>query len=89
MKPTNKLRLLAVLAVAIACSPAAVLAQTSAASSPVTTTSSTTMAADREEHHDYGWVGLLGLLGLAGLMPKKRDVHTHDTTTAGRSDVRR
>lgn len=28
---------------------------------------------NRDDHHNWGWIGLLGLLGLAGLVPKKRD----------------
>ena len=43
---------------------------------------------DREEHHDYGWIGLLGLLGLAGLMRKAPVAHTHDTVVT-RTDDRR
>lgn len=46
-------------------------ATTSAGSSTGTGTGTTTTAApvttDREEHHDWGWIGLLGLAGLAGL----------------------
>ncbi len=42
---------------------------------------------DRDQDHDYGWIGLLGLAGLGGLMRKKHD-DRHDTT-GGRTDVRR
>ncbi len=79
MKPNNKLRLLAVLCVALAFSPMAVSAQTT----PATTTTTTDDRVVRDDKPDYGWIGLLGLLGLGGLMRKKDD-HRHDTT-----DVRR
>ncbi len=42
---------------------------------------------DRDQDHDYGWIGLLGLAGLGGLVRKKHD-DRHDTT-GGRTDVRR
>lgn len=44
----------------------------------------------REEHHNYGWVGLLGLLGLAPFFMRKRtDDYRAATTTTERTDVRR
>ncbi|MDB5644417.1 WGxxGxxG family protein [Methylobacterium sp.] len=41
---------------------------------------------DRDEHHDYGWIGLLGLAGLAGLMRRNHRVvpgTTHNVTGTG------
>lgn len=29
-----------------------------------------TVRSDRDNHTDWGWIGLLGLIGLAGLLPK-------------------
>lgn len=87
MKPTNRLSLLAIFCVGMAFAPMVVTAQTT--TTPATTTS-TTMRDDnpREEHHDYGWIGLLGLLGLAPLLMGKRTDYRAANTTTGRTDGR-
>jgi hypothetical protein len=39
----------------------------------------------RDENHDWGWVGLLGLAGLAGLKRRDREeTHTHRTASSVR-----
>ena len=87
MKPTNQLRLLAIFCAGMALSPMVLTAQTTA--TPVTTTS-TTMTDDnpREEHHNYGWIGLLGLLGLAPLLMGKRTDYRGAPTTTDRTGGR-
>lgn len=90
MKTNTKLRALATVCAALALSPLAALAQTSPATSPEMTPSDTAMMSDRgdrQEHHNYGWIGLAGLLGLAGLMGRKHDDRLHNGT-AGRTDRR-
>ncbi|MBA3881886.1 MAG: hypothetical protein H0X73_04015 [Chthoniobacterales bacterium] len=83
----NKLRVLAALCVAIVVSPVLALAQSSPGGTtpPMTTTADD--RGDRDQDHDYGWIGLLGLAGLGGLLRKRHD-DRHDTT-GGRTDVRR
>ncbi len=83
MKP-KKLYLLSAACAVATLSPLVVTAQTS----PAATVRDTTTTVDRDNDHDYGWIGLAGLLGLAGLMPKKKDDRRYDTT-AGRTDVQR
>ncbi len=56
--------------------------------SPAPTVRDITTTVDRDDDHDYGWIGLLGLIGLAGLMGKKKDDRRYETTT-GRTDVNR
>jgi MYXO-CTERM domain-containing protein len=41
----------------------------------------TTTVEQRDDHHDYGWIGLLGLIGLAGLLGRRRDVHVAERTS--------
>ena len=92
-KQKKKLCAYAAIAATLTLSPLAVFGQTSPATSPATdtaTTSQTTTTDDRgvrNEHHNYGWIGLLGLLGLTGLM-KKRDNHNRVDYTE-RTDDRR
>ncbi len=63
MKTNNTPRAVAALCIAFALSPIAMSAQTFPGTTPVTTTTSDTTynRGEREEHHDYGWIGLLGL----------------------------
>lgn len=86
MKPTNHLRLLAVFCAGMALSPMVLTAQTTA--TPAITSATATDDNPREEHHDYGWVGLLGLLGLAPLLMGKRTDYRAATTTTERTDGR-
>lgn len=53
-------------------------------------TADTVVTNPPEEHHDYGWLGLIGLLGLAGLR-KRPDVvdDRHITTYAPTETTRR
>jgi MYXO-CTERM domain-containing protein len=74
----KKLCASAAIAAALTLSPLGAVGQTAPATSPATdtaTTSQTTATDDRpyrDEHHNYGWIGLLGLLGLTGLL-RRRD----------------
>jgi hypothetical protein len=87
----KKLCAYAAIAAALTLSPLAAFGQAYPATSPdAATTSETTTTDDRgarNEHHNYGWIGLLGLLGLTGLM-RKRDNHDR-VDYATRSDDRR
>ena len=84
----------AAIAAALTLSPLAAFGQASPATSPAAATTSQTTTTDdrgvRNEHHNYGWIGLLGLLGLTGLM-RKRDGHNRvdyvDRTNDRRSTV--
>ncbi len=87
MKPTNHLRLLAVFCAGMALAPMVLTAQTTA--TPATTTSATVVDDNpREEHHNYGWVGLLGLLGLAPFFMRKRTDDYRAATTTDRTGGR-
>jgi LPXTG-motif cell wall-anchored protein len=54
----------------IALAPLAASAQTT------TPSSGTTTVEQRDDNHNYGWIGLLGLIGLAGLLRKRHTVQT-------------
>lgn len=43
---------------------------------------------DRDNHHDWGWIGLLGLIGLAGLLPKNRKDDYDRSDTGNRTSNR-
>lgn len=43
---------------------------------------------EREDHTDWGWIGLLGLLGLTGLMQKKRTIDNDRIDTSNRNPPR-
>ncbi len=58
--------------------PLALSAQTATASPTAT------VVEQREEHHNYGWIGLLGLLGLAGLLRRKPNINVAERTTGTR-----
>ncbi len=72
----NRLFLMAAVCVGTAIAPLAANAQTT----PADRTTTVRTTDDRDNDHDYGWIGLLGLLGLAGLMRKKQDNDRRDTT---------
>jgi hypothetical protein len=78
MNKSIKLHVYAAVAAGLALSPIAAHAQTSPTGNArgITTTSDATgtdVRGDRNDRHNYGWIGLAGLLGLAGLMGRKRD----------------
>jgi hypothetical protein len=77
MKTTQRLCTLATVCAGIILAPLAATAQTSPGGDRTTTA----RADDRDNDHDYGWIGLAGLLGLAGLMRKKHDHDRVDVTT--------
>ncbi len=54
------------------------------AQQPQDQNSATSQRMDREQNHDYGWVGLIGLAGLAGLVRRNRK----DTQISGRNASR-
>jgi hypothetical protein len=43
---------------------------------------------DRDDHRDWGWLGLLGLGGLLGLMPRKRVPVVHESRDVPGRDPR-
>ena len=84
------LRLRLVLACCMALGLSTIAAFGQAATSPPSTTDQTTAGQtangeDRDNHSNWGWIGLAGLLGLAGLM-KRRDAT--DYNRVGRADSR-
>lgn len=82
MNKSIKLHVYAAVAAGLALCPIAAHAQTSPAAATRSDTAAADARGDRDEHHDYGWIGLAGLLGLIGLIRKNRHNH-YDTTSTG------
>ena len=93
MNKLIKLHVYAAVAAGLALSPIAAHAQTSPAvnARETTTTSDATgtdARGDRNNHTDYGWIGLAGLLGLLGLMRRSRgDRYDTASSATRRSDL--
>ena len=90
----KKLCAYAAIAATLTLSPLVAVGQTAPATSPASAAAATRQAsttddpAYRDEHHNYGWIGLLGLVGLTGLL-RKRDTQKSVDYTERTTDNRR
>ena len=80
----SKIMMVAVLALSLAVVSASAQTGTDGGR---TTDGTTVSQTTRDDHRDWGWVGLLGLAGLAGLL-RRREAHDRVPDTASRVTAR-